>query len=131
LVLNLLSCIVESKYCMWNVCVFQVHFVEIESIKYTKNKRCEFWIRNTGRGWLHAPYHSLPENTTCWYHLQATPTGLTAAGYPVNRESVADGGPRYKIWISVLKFYVTGAQPRDCTTNLMVWDGNSSCHPFW
>ncbi|VVC44282.1 Hypothetical protein CINCED_3A007418 [Cinara cedri] len=104
----------------------QVHFVEIESIKYTKNKRCEFWIRNTGRGWLHAPYHSLPENTTCWYHLLATPTGLAAAGYPVDR----DTGPRYKVWVSVLKFYVTGAQTQDCTTNLMIWDGNSSCHPF-
>jgi len=103
--------------------------VEIESIKYTKNKRCEFWIRNTGRGWLHAPYHSLPENTTCWYHLQATPTGVAAAGYPVDRES--GSGPRYKVWVSVLKFYVTGPQTRDCTTNLMVWDGNSSCHPFW
>ncbi|XP_022173298.1 uncharacterized protein LOC111035824 [Myzus persicae] len=106
----------------------QVHFVEIESIKYTKNKRCEFWIRNTGRGWLHAPYHSLPENTTCWYHLQATPAGVAAAGYPVDRES--GSGPRYKVWVSVLKFYVTGPQTRDCTTNLMVWDGNSSCHPF-
>ncbi|XP_050526365.1 uncharacterized protein LOC126897043 [Daktulosphaira vitifoliae] len=102
----------------------QVHFVETESIKYTKNKRCEFWIRETGRGWLHPPYHSLPENTTCWYHLQATSPGVTD-----NNELVVTH-PRYKIWVSVLKFHVSGTQTADCSTNLLIWDGSLFCHPF-
>ncbi|XP_050432272.1 uncharacterized protein LOC126840515 [Adelges cooleyi] len=104
----------------------QVHFVETESIKYTRNKRCEFWIRDTGRGWLHPPYHSLPENTTCWYHLQATPaepTGVREIGGGVHSS-------RYKVWVSVLKFYVSGTQPADCSTNLLIWDGTLACHPF-
>jgi hypothetical protein len=49
----------------------EVSFVDIQSPMYTKSKRsCEFWIRGTGHGVLENPYHSLPPNTTCLYHLQ-------------------------------------------------------------
>jgi hypothetical protein len=51
----------------------EVSFVDILSPVYTKSKRsCEFWIRGTGHGVLENPYHSLPPNTTCLYHLQVS-----------------------------------------------------------
>ena len=56
---------------------FQVYFVDRDSHLYTHNKRCEFWIQGSGNGVLESPKHTLPPNTTCYYHLQGNIVCLT------------------------------------------------------
>ncbi|XP_069694968.1 uncharacterized protein [Periplaneta americana] len=114
----------------------QVRFVDQQSPTYARNKRCEFWVRGTDKGVLETPQHSLPRNTTCLYHLQGVDTSL-----PPSRDAFTGqtfwrrGGtmylppPRYKVWLSILKFHVSSTiEPQlqeegDCASQLKVWDG--------
>lgn len=114
----------------------------MQSPTYAKNKRaCEFWIRGTGRGILEHPQHSLPPNTTCLYHMQGIDTsGPTGRNIIYRRPSFS--APRFRVWFSVLKFYVTNALnpnlPEDeyCGSHLNIWDGPMRISPgcsdiFW
>nr|XP_018896496.1 PREDICTED: uncharacterized protein LOC109030132 [Bemisia tabaci] len=117
----------------------QVHFVEQESSKYTRNKRCEFWIRGSGKGVLESPRHSLSPNTTCLYHLIGEDTGSLPPRYQElmpRRHRVS----RFKVWLSVLKFHLTSPGPHptthatqqplvDCSARLQIWDGNVQSSP--
>ncbi|XP_050664549.1 uncharacterized protein LOC126965122 [Leptidea sinapis] len=112
----------------------EVRFVDQQSPTYAKNKRaCEFWIRGTGRGVLEHPQHSLPPNTTCLYHMQGIDTsGPTGRNIIYRRQFSA---PRFRVWFSVLKFYVTNALnpnlPEDeyCGSHLNIWDGPMRISP--
>lgn len=121
---------------------------------FIKNKRnCEFWIRGTDKGVLENPLHSLPANTTCLYHLQGVDTSVSPSPIPFRPLSRYPDGiwkqtrmflppPRYRVWLSVIKFYVTGSrdpQKQDqemCRSSLKVWDGqvwtSTNCNDlFW
>ncbi|XP_045485141.1 uncharacterized protein LOC110995642 [Pieris rapae] len=112
----------------------EVRFVDQQSPTYAKNKRaCEFWIRGTGRGVLEHPQHSLPPNTTCLYHMQGIDTsGPSGKNIFYRRQFSA---PRFRVWFSVLKFYVTNALnpnlPEDeyCGSHLNIWDGPMRISP--
>lgn len=118
----------------------EVTFVDIQSPTYVKSKRsCEFWIRGTGHGVLENPRHTIAPNTTCLYHLQGTELNsrsmdqlqvtLRRAG------SASTSNPRFKIWLSVLKFdyapifepldenMLLQPQKEDCSGMLRVFDG--------
>ncbi|KOB64833.1 Low density lipoprotein receptor-related protein-like protein [Operophtera brumata] len=107
----------------------------MQSPTYAKNKRaCEFWIRGTGRGVLEHPQHSLPPNTTCLYHMQGIDTsGPSGRNIIYRRPSFS--APRFRVWFSVLKFYVTNALnpnlPEDeyCGSHLNIWDGPMRISP--
>ncbi|XP_041977811.1 uncharacterized protein LOC121732087 [Aricia agestis] len=112
----------------------EVRFVDQQSPTYAKNKRaCEFWIRGTGKGVLEHPQHSLPPNTTCLYHMQGIDTsGPTGRNIIYRRQFSA---PRFRVWFSVLKFFVTNALnpnlPEDeyCGSHLNIWDGPMRISP--
>jgi hypothetical protein len=125
-----------------------VKFVDQQSPTYARNKRaCEFWVRGTGRGVLESPLHSLAPNTTCLYHLQGIDTSLPPpAGAPRAPSSWGRPypPPRFRVWLSVLKFHVTSVlgelQPvveeEICASYLNVWDGPLRISPgcsdiFW
>ncbi|XP_011559939.3 uncharacterized protein LOC105390349 [Plutella xylostella] len=113
----------------------EVRFVDQQSPTYAKNKRaCEFWIRGTGKGVLENPQHSLPPNTTCLYHMQGIDTsGPTGRNIIYRRPSFS--APRFRVWFSVLKFYVTNPLnpnlPEDeyCGSHLNIWDGPMRISP--
>ncbi|XP_013139476.1 PREDICTED: uncharacterized protein LOC106104080 [Papilio polytes] len=113
----------------------EVRFVDQQSPTYAKNKRaCEFWIRGTGKGVLEHPQHSLPPNTTCLYHMQGIDTsGPSGRNIIYRRPSFS--APRFRVWFSVLKFYVTNALnpnlPEDeyCGSHLNIWDGPMRISP--
>ncbi|XP_034840103.1 uncharacterized protein [Maniola hyperantus] len=112
----------------------EVRFVDQQSPTYAKNKRaCEFWIRGTGRGILEHPQHSLPPNTTCLYHMQGIDTSGPSGRNIIYRRQFS--APRFRVWFSVLKFYVTNAinpsLPEDeyCGSHLNIWDGPMRISP--
>uniref|UniRef100_A0A8D8YX57 CUB domain-containing protein n=1 Tax=Cacopsylla melanoneura TaxID=428564 RepID=A0A8D8YX57_9HEMI len=123
----------------------EVKFVEQESFKYAKNKRCEFWIRGSGKGTLESPRHSLSPNTTCFYHLQGHEPGATPPTryQDLSRRKSSQGAKfstRYRVWLSVLKYHVAPSRkvlpseapnqgPPDCSTRLQIWDGNIRAFP--
>lgn len=121
---------------------FQVKFVDQQSPMYVKNKRnCEFWLRGTNRGVLESPQHSLPENTSCLYHLQGVDISVSPSSVPFRPLSprYPDGfwrpsslifpPARYRVWISVVYFHVTPSKSplkldqEVCKSYLNVWDG--------
>ncbi|XP_014244260.1 uncharacterized protein LOC106663716 [Cimex lectularius] len=100
----------------------KVDFVEKESPQYTRNKKCEFWLSGTGHGVLESPRNSLPPNTTCLYHLWGAEPGSSPPPKQYARP------PRYRIWLSVLKYHVSSpkfalSQEAECATGLKIWDG--------
>lgn len=122
-----------------------------QSPTYARNKRaCEFWLRGTGKGVLESPQHSLTPNTTCLYHLQGIDTSVPSspgplrplAPYPWRRSGFTYPPPRFRVWMSVLKFHVTSAigpqlpEEEICASHLNVWDGPLRIAPgcsdiFW
>ncbi|XP_034252520.1 uncharacterized protein LOC117652003 [Thrips palmi] len=110
----------------------QVQFVDARSPQYSKGKRCELWVRGAGRGLLESPRHSLPRNATCLFHLQGPPARFQPAPW---RSNAALPPPRFRVWLSVLKFHVTtglDASPttqvrmeESCASQLRVWDGSA------
>lgn len=133
----------KGSSCGYNIInQFQVRFVDQQSPTYAKNKRaCEFWIRGTGRGVLEHPQHSLPPNTTCLYHMQGIDTSGPSGRNIIYRRT-SFSAPRFRVWFSVLKFYVTNALnpnlPEDeyCGSHLNIWDGPMRISPgcsdiFW
>ncbi|KDR18394.1 hypothetical protein L798_07556, partial [Zootermopsis nevadensis] len=104
----------------------QVRFVDQHSPTFARNKRCEFWIRGSNKGTLETPQHSLPRNTTCLYHLQGAKTPILPLQYPAD---LRPPPPRYKVWISILKFHVSSTidpqlqEEEGCTSQLNIWDG--------
>ncbi|XP_028030461.1 uncharacterized protein LOC114243244 [Bombyx mandarina] len=113
----------------------EVRFVDQQSPTYAKNKRtCEFWIRGTGRGVLEHPQHSLPPNTTCLYHMQGIDTSGPSGRHIIYRRP-SFSAPRFRVWFSVLKFYVTNALnpnlPEDeyCGSHFNIWDGPMRISP--
>ncbi|XP_026678920.1 uncharacterized protein LOC113467125 [Diaphorina citri] len=123
----------------------EVKFVEQESFMYAKNKRCEFWIRGSGKGTLESPRHSLSPNTTCFYHLQGHEPGATPPTryQELSRRKSSSAKivhTRYRVWLSVLKYHVAPSRkvsptessnpgPPDCSTRLQIWDGNIRAFP--
>lgn len=123
----------------------EVVFVDIQSPTYSKNKkRCEFWIRGSGRGILENPKNSLSPNTTCLYHLQGVGVFKTFDHLSLSRRTNAAGlmhqpQSRFKVWISMMKFNLdpefeqidgtsVGAigvlqTQEDCSGMLRIWDG--------
>ncbi|XP_056645743.1 uncharacterized protein LOC130450988 [Diorhabda sublineata] len=115
----------------------EVTFVDIQSPSFTKQKRnCEFWIRGTNRGVVESPLHSIPANTTCLYHLQGLDATISPSPSPSHRTRYPDWRhvgmilppPRYRVWLSVLKFHVASVwDPKKpdqiCRSYLNVWDG--------
>lgn len=118
----------------------EVTFVDIQSPTYAKSKRsCEFWVRGTGHGVLENPKHTIAPNTTCLYHLQGTE--LTSRGMDHLQVSLRRAGsvsptnPRFKVWLSILKFdyspyleptdenMLLAPQKEDCSGMLRVFDG--------
>ncbi|XP_065344971.1 uncharacterized protein LOC135942650 [Cloeon dipterum] len=98
----------------------EVKLVPLHTPTYARNKRCEFWIRQStdmlpnGRsdagGRLENPKHSLAPNTTCLYHISAAEASS-------------------KVWISMLKYHVGSSldptyQDDKCTAELRIWDGD-------
>ncbi|XP_059481881.1 uncharacterized protein LOC132200435 isoform X2 [Neocloeon triangulifer] len=98
----------------------EVKFVPLHTPTYARNKRCEFWIRQStellpnGRsdtgGRLENPKHSLAPNTTCLYHISAAEVSS-------------------KVWISMLKYHVDSSldpkyQVENCSAELRIWDGD-------
>ncbi|KAL0272396.1 UNVERIFIED_CONTAM: hypothetical protein PYX00_005379 [Menopon gallinae] len=122
----------------------KVYFVDQDSPFFTRNKRCEFNLRGTGKGVLESPHHTLSPNTTCSYYLEGTdapkptPTFRPTPGrYPIQydpkywqRQTPPPSPPppiRYRVWLSVLKFSVSPPRDKseeDCAVQLQVWDGN-------
>ncbi|KAE8742765.1 hypothetical protein FOCC_FOCC011693, partial [Frankliniella occidentalis] len=124
----------------------QVQFVDARSPQYSKGKRCELWVRGAGRGLLESPRHSLPRNATCLFHLQGVslpeddppsahepPARFQPAPW---RANAALPPPRFRVWLSVLKFHVTTGldptpttqivqQEEGCASQLRVWDGSA------
>ncbi|XP_025837357.1 uncharacterized protein LOC108732223 [Agrilus planipennis] len=119
----------------------EVKFVDQQSPTYIKTKRqCEFWIRGTNKGILENPIHSVPANTTCMYHLQGMDTTVSPSPVPFRPLSRYPDGiwtktrvifppPRYRVWLTVIKFYDAGPRITDkldteiCRSSLKVWDG--------
>ncbi|KAF5292275.1 hypothetical protein FQR65_LT11238 [Abscondita terminalis] len=118
----------------------EVKFIDQHSPMFIKNKRnCEFWIRGTDKGVLESPFHSLPANTTCLYHLQGIDTSVSPSPIPFRPLSRYTDGvwrqsrlsfppPRYRVWLSVIKFHVASArdlqkQEEMCRSSLKIWDG--------
>ncbi|KAK6625096.1 hypothetical protein RUM43_005387 [Polyplax serrata] len=114
----------------------EVHFLDQETVSYTRNKRCEFNIKGSGRGVLESPRHSLTPNTTCTYHLEGGDSGKpsptfrpTSGKYDPKfwHKQVPPAPPRYKVWLSVLKFKVSPpytSMEEPCAIRLQIWDGN-------
>ncbi|KAI4504001.1 hypothetical protein M0802_000472 [Mischocyttarus mexicanus] len=119
----------------------QVKFVDVDSPTYAKNKRCEFWLKGNSGGVLESPRHSLPRNSSCLYHLRGAGPTLPSPTPPRplpkfpeqrpgtvwRRPAPAPPQPQFRVWLSILKFHVgitasTGTD-EDCSTTLMVWDG--------
>lgn len=115
--------------------------MDIDSPKYARNKRCEFWLKGNVGGVLTSPLHSLPRNTTCLYHLRGAgpilpnPTPQRPLPkFPVQsrnsdwrKSPPKRPQPEFRVWLSVLKFHVEGAQlmnEDECSTVLKVWDGD-------
>ncbi|XP_054289663.1 uncharacterized protein LOC129004960, partial [Macrosteles quadrilineatus] len=110
----------------------QVRFVDKESPKYARNKRCEFWLKGAGKGVLESPRHSLAANTTCLYHLQGMEPGTPPPPRHLElsrRRTQALIPTRFKVWLAVLKYHVTPADDTECATRLQVWDGNIRASP--
>lgn len=119
------------------IAFFQVRFVDQQSPTFARNKRCEFWIRGTNKGRLETPQHSLPRNTTCLYHLQGAETPTLPPRYPADLFTPHQNNqafwrllpPRYKVWISILKFHVSSTidpqlqEEEGCASQLKIWDG--------
>ncbi|XP_023310248.1 uncharacterized protein LOC108907793 [Anoplophora glabripennis] len=117
----------------------EVRFVDQQTPTFMKQKRnCEFWVRGTSRGVVESPLHSLPANTTCLYHLQGLDATVSPspipfrplnARYPDWRHvGMILPPPRYRVWLSVIKFHVASSwdpQKPDqvCRSYLNVWDG--------
>ncbi|KAK2587829.1 hypothetical protein KPH14_003929 [Odynerus spinipes] len=119
----------------------QVKFVDADSPTYAKNKRCEFWLKGNSGGVLASPRHSLPRNSTCLYHLRGAGPTLPSPTPPRplpkfpeqrpgtvwRRPAPAPPQPQFRVWLSILKFHVgitsTTGTDEDCSTTLMVWDG--------
>ncbi|GFG32351.1 hypothetical protein Cfor_10995 [Coptotermes formosanus] len=105
----------------------QVRFVDQHSPTFARNKRCDFSVRGTNRGTLETPQHSLPRNTTCLYHLQGADTTVPADMFPAFWRMPPP--PRYKVWLSILKFHVSSTidpqlqEEEGCASQLKVWDG--------
>ena len=102
--------------------------MDLHSLTFARNKRCDFWVRGTNRGTLETPQHSLPRNTTCLYHLQGADTTAPADMFPAFWH-VQPAPPRYKVWLSILKFHVSSTidpqlqEEEECASQLKVWDG--------
>lgn len=108
-----------------------------QSATFARNKRCEFWIWGTNKGTLETPQHSLPRNTTCLYHLQGAETPNMSPRYPLDLFTSHQNQlswrppppPRYKVWISILKFHVSSTidpqlrEEEGCASQLRIWDG--------
>ncbi|KAG8242076.1 hypothetical protein J6590_072970 [Homalodisca vitripennis] len=110
----------------------QVKFVDKESPKYSRNKRCEFWLKGAGKGVLESPRHSLSANTTCLYHLQGMEPGTPPPPRHLEmsrRRTQALVPSRFKVWLAVLKYHVTSNDEQQCSTRLQVWDGNIRAAP--
>ncbi|XP_068086166.1 uncharacterized protein [Anabrus simplex] len=108
----------------------EVRFVPAQSPTYAKNKRCSFWIQGPGKGSLETPRHSLPRNTSCLYHLHAPPRPEHPVTPPPPRHPpAAKPPPRYRVWLSILKFHVSSTitpqlqEEEECASQLRVWDG--------
>ncbi|XP_033606214.1 uncharacterized protein LOC111861304, partial [Cryptotermes secundus] len=114
----------------------QVRFVDQQSPTYARNKRCEFWVRGTNKGTLETPQHSLPRNTTCLYHLQGADASVQPPPRPADMFTSHQNQaiwrlppPRYKVWLSILKFHVSSTidpqlqEEEECASQLKVWDG--------
>lgn len=114
--------------------------MDADSPTYAKNKHCEFWLQGSGGGVLASPRHSLPRNSTCLYHLRGAGPALPSPTPPRplpkfpeqrpgtvwRRPAPRAPQPQFRVWLSILKFHVgtslsTGDE--DCSTTLMVWDG--------
>ncbi|XP_039292120.1 uncharacterized protein LOC111044919 [Nilaparvata lugens] len=112
----------------------QVRFVDQDSPKYARNKRCEFWLRGAGKGTLESPRHSLSANTTCLYHLQGAEPGTTPPPRHLEmlrrRPNLNLPPSRYRVWLAVLKYHVGAtSEEQPCATRLQIWDGNVKAAP--
>ncbi|KAF7401247.1 hypothetical protein HZH68_007067 [Vespula germanica] len=119
----------------------QVKFVDADSPTYAKNKRCEFWLKGNSGGVLESPRHSLPRNSSCLYHLRGAGPALPSPTPPRplpkfpeqrpgtvwRRPAPVPPQPQFRVWLSILKFHVgitaSAGTDEDCSTTLMVWDG--------
>ncbi|XP_035718354.1 uncharacterized protein LOC118440021 isoform X1 [Vespa mandarinia] len=119
----------------------QVKFVDADSPTYAKNKRCEFWLKGNSGGVLESPRHSLPRNSSCLYHLRGAGPTLPSPTPPRplpkfpeqrpgtvwRRPAPVPPQPQFRVWLSILKFHVgitaSAGTDEDCSTTLMVWDG--------
>ncbi|KAL2712623.1 hypothetical protein V1478_018146, partial [Vespula squamosa] len=119
----------------------QVKFVDADSPTYAKNKRCEFWLKGNSGGVLESPRHSLPRNSSCLYHLRGAGPTLPSPTPPRplpkfpeqrpgtvwRRPAPIPPQPQFRVWLSILKFHVgitaSAGTDEDCSTTLMVWDG--------
>ena len=115
-------------------------FVDDSSPTFTKGKRCEFWLKGNSGGILTSPWHSLPRNSTCLYHLRGDgppfPTKILPRPLPKfpeqrpgtvwRRPPPILTEPQFRVWLSILKFHVDmnpTATDEYCSTSLKVWDG--------
>ncbi|KAL2729828.1 uncharacterized protein V1477_015639 [Vespula maculifrons] len=121
--------------------ISQVKFVDADSPTYAKNKRCEFWLKGNSGGVLESPRHSLPRNSSCLYHLRGAGPALPSPTPPRplpkfpeqrpgtvwRRPAPVPPQPQFRVWLSILKFHVgitaSAGTDEDCSTTLMVWDG--------
>nr|CAH7729401.1 unnamed protein product [Callosobruchus chinensis] len=117
----------------------EVEFVDQQAPSYMRQKKnCEFWVRGTDKGVIESPVHSLPANTTCLYHFQGLDAAVSPspvpyrpmnARYPDWRHmGMILPPPRYRVWLSVVKFHAGGSwDPKQteqvCRSYLNVWDG--------
>ncbi|GBP31499.1 hypothetical protein EVAR_84609_1 [Eumeta japonica] len=80
------------------------------------------------------PQHSLPPNTTCLYHMQGIDTA-GPSGRVIMYRRPSFSAPRFRVWFSVLKFFVSNALnpnlPEDeyCGSHLNIWDGPMRISP--